>query len=133
MSLCAALASGIEGREPGFAGSRYLIPHLPMPGTPMLSALDLARRIEAGELTPRAVVDMCAEAIAARDKEVGAFVVLDLVAARRAAENPSLPRRRCAVCRSGSRTFSIPPISRPNTVRRFTPASGRAPMPPRWR
>src|ERR1700731_4638633 len=60
-----------------------------MPG--MLSALDLARRIEAGELTPRAVVDMCAEAIAARDKEVGAFVVLDLVAARQAAENPKLP------------------------------------------
>ena len=57
----------------------------------MLSALDLARRIEAGTLTPRAVVDMCAEAIAARDKEVGAFVVLDLVAARQAAENPKLP------------------------------------------
>src|SRR5580692_10835845 len=57
----------------------------------MLSALDLARRIEAGELTPRAVVDMCAEAIAGRDKEVGAFVVLDLVGARQAAENPKLP------------------------------------------
>jgi Asp-tRNA(Asn)/Glu-tRNA(Gln) amidotransferase A subunit family amidase len=57
----------------------------------MLSALDLARRIEAGELTPRAVVDMCVEAIAAREKEVHAFVVLDLVAARRAAENPKLP------------------------------------------
>jgi Asp-tRNA(Asn)/Glu-tRNA(Gln) amidotransferase A subunit family amidase len=57
----------------------------------MLSALDLARRIEAGELTPRAVVDMCAEAIAACEKEVHAFVVLDLVAARRAAENPKLP------------------------------------------
>jgi Asp-tRNA(Asn)/Glu-tRNA(Gln) amidotransferase A subunit family amidase len=57
----------------------------------MLSALDLARRIEAGELTPRTVADMCAEAIAARDKEVGAFVVLDLVAARQAAENPKLP------------------------------------------
>src|ERR1700732_4590820 len=62
-----------------------------MPAIPMLSALDLARRIEAGTLTPRAVVDMCAEAIAARDKEVGAFVVLDLVAARQAAENPKLP------------------------------------------
>ena len=35
------------------------------------------------ELTPRAVVEMCAEAIAAREKEIGAFVVLDLVAARR--------------------------------------------------
>src|ERR1700719_2699539 len=56
----------------------------------MLSALDLARRIDAGELTPRAVIDMCAEAIAARDKEIGAFVVLDIVAARQAAENPKL-------------------------------------------
>jgi len=56
----------------------------------MLSALALARRIEAGELTPRAVVDMCADAIAAREKEVQAFVALDLVAARRAADNPKL-------------------------------------------
>jgi Asp-tRNA(Asn)/Glu-tRNA(Gln) amidotransferase A subunit family amidase len=56
----------------------------------MLSALDLARRIETDELTPRAVVDLCAEAIAAREKEVGAFVVLDLDAARRAAEAPRL-------------------------------------------
>ncbi|MGH6673983.1 MAG: amidase [Xanthobacteraceae bacterium] len=52
----------------------------------MLSALDLARRIEAGELKPRAVVDMCAEAIAAREKDVGAFAALDLDAARRAAD-----------------------------------------------
>ena len=28
----------------------------------MLSALDLARRIEAGALKPRAVVELCAEA-----------------------------------------------------------------------
>jgi Asp-tRNA(Asn)/Glu-tRNA(Gln) amidotransferase A subunit family amidase len=56
----------------------------------MLSALDLARRVEAGELTPRAVVDICADAIAAREKEIGAFVVLDLVAARRAADNRKL-------------------------------------------
>ena len=56
----------------------------------MLSALALARRIEAGELTPRAVVDMCADAIAAREKEVQAFVALDLVAARRLADNPKL-------------------------------------------
>ena len=99
----------------------------------MLSALDLARRIEAGELTPRAVVDLCAEAIAAREKEVGAFVALDLDAARRAAEEPKLPRRRCAGFRSPSRTFSIPPISRPNTARRSMPASSRARTPPRWR
>jgi Asp-tRNA(Asn)/Glu-tRNA(Gln) amidotransferase A subunit family amidase len=44
-------------------------------GPRMLSALDLARRIEAGELTPRAVFARCVEAIAARDKDIGAFVV----------------------------------------------------------
>jgi Asp-tRNA(Asn)/Glu-tRNA(Gln) amidotransferase A subunit family amidase len=56
----------------------------------MLSALDLARRIESGGLTPRAVVDLCAEAIAAREKDIGAFVVLDLVAARKAADDPKI-------------------------------------------
>ena len=56
----------------------------------MLSALDLARRIEAGEFTPRAVLERCAEAIAARENDIGAFVVLDLDAARRAADNPRL-------------------------------------------
>ncbi len=56
----------------------------------MLSALDLARRIEAGELTPRLIVELCAETIAAREEEVRAFVVLDLDAARRAAEAPRL-------------------------------------------
>jgi Asp-tRNA(Asn)/Glu-tRNA(Gln) amidotransferase A subunit family amidase len=57
---------------------------------PMLSALDLVRRVEAGELTPRAVIELCAEAIAARENEVGAFVALDLDAARRAAANSRL-------------------------------------------
>ncbi len=56
----------------------------------MLSALDIARRIEAGELTPRAAVALCAQAIAAHEKDVGAFVALDLDAARRAAEEPKL-------------------------------------------
>ena len=56
----------------------------------MLSALDLARRIDAGELNPRDAVELCAEAIAAREKEVGAFVALDLDAARRVAEAPGL-------------------------------------------
>jgi Asp-tRNA(Asn)/Glu-tRNA(Gln) amidotransferase A subunit family amidase len=56
----------------------------------MLSALDLARRIEAGELTPRAVIELCAEAIAARETDIGAFVTLDLDAARRAAETPGI-------------------------------------------
>jgi Asp-tRNA(Asn)/Glu-tRNA(Gln) amidotransferase A subunit family amidase len=57
---------------------------------PMLSALDLVRRIDGGELTPRATVELCAEAIAAREDEVGAFVSLDLDAARRAATDPHL-------------------------------------------
>jgi Asp-tRNA(Asn)/Glu-tRNA(Gln) amidotransferase A subunit family amidase len=53
----------------------------------MLAALDLARRVEAGELTPRAVVEFCAEAIAAYEAKIGAFVALDMEAARRAAED----------------------------------------------
>ena len=56
----------------------------------MLAALDLARRIEAGKLTPRAVVELCAEAIAANEPKIGAFVTLDLDAARRAADEPGL-------------------------------------------
>jgi Asp-tRNA(Asn)/Glu-tRNA(Gln) amidotransferase A subunit family amidase len=56
----------------------------------MLSVLDLARRGAASELTPRAVVERCAEAIAARETEVRAFVVLDLDAARRAADDARL-------------------------------------------
>src|ERR1700683_773102 len=55
---------------------------------PMLSALDLVRRMEDGELTPRAAIELCAEAIAARENEVGAFVALDLDAARRLAADP---------------------------------------------
>jgi Asp-tRNA(Asn)/Glu-tRNA(Gln) amidotransferase A subunit family amidase len=56
----------------------------------MLSAFDLARRIAAGEITPRSVVDRCAEAIAAREAGIGAFAALDLAAARQAADAPSL-------------------------------------------
>ena len=60
----------------------------------MLSALDLARRIEAGALTPRAVVEMCAEAIAAREREIGAFTALDIESARRVADSlASMPLR----------------------------------------
>ncbi|MGH6783698.1 MAG: amidase family protein, partial [Sphingomicrobium sp.] len=53
----------------------------------MLSALDLARRIEAGELTPADVVDRCAEAIVAREAVIGAFVSLDIEGARACAQN----------------------------------------------
>jgi Asp-tRNA(Asn)/Glu-tRNA(Gln) amidotransferase A subunit family amidase len=56
----------------------------------MLSALTLAKQIEAGELTPRAVVERAAAAIAAREREIGAFVALDLEAARRSADAPGL-------------------------------------------
>jgi Asp-tRNA(Asn)/Glu-tRNA(Gln) amidotransferase A subunit family amidase len=56
----------------------------------MLRALDLARRIEAGALTPRAVVELCAEAIAASEAKIGAFAALDLEGARRAADEGRL-------------------------------------------
>jgi Asp-tRNA(Asn)/Glu-tRNA(Gln) amidotransferase A subunit family amidase len=56
----------------------------------MLSALDLVRRIESGALSSRAAVELCAEAIAEREQDVGAFVALDLDAARRAADAPGL-------------------------------------------
>ena len=55
-------------------------------GEPMLSALDLARRIESGAMAPRAAVELCAEAIARHETEIGAFTALDIEAARRAAE-----------------------------------------------
>jgi Asp-tRNA(Asn)/Glu-tRNA(Gln) amidotransferase A subunit family amidase len=56
----------------------------------MLSALDLARAIEAGTMTPCAVVDLCAAAIARHEHEIGAFVALDIAAARRAAQAAGL-------------------------------------------
>src|SRR5215472_18929754 len=56
----------------------------------MLSALALARGVEAGELTPRKLVETCAEAIADREKDIGAFATLDLAGARRAAEGSQL-------------------------------------------
>jgi Asp-tRNA(Asn)/Glu-tRNA(Gln) amidotransferase A subunit family amidase len=51
---------------------------LDRPATQLLSALDLARRVEAGSLSPEGVVDLCAAAIAAREDQVGAFTYLDL-------------------------------------------------------
>jgi Asp-tRNA(Asn)/Glu-tRNA(Gln) amidotransferase A subunit family amidase len=48
----------------------------------MLRALELARRLEAGDITPAQVIDMCGEAIAQREAEIGAFVALDLEFAR---------------------------------------------------
>jgi Asp-tRNA(Asn)/Glu-tRNA(Gln) amidotransferase A subunit family amidase len=60
------------------------------PATAPLSALDLARRIEAGALTPGAVIDLCAAAIARRESDIGAFVALDIAAARVAAAAPTL-------------------------------------------
>src|SRR5215813_5662122 len=60
----------------------------------MLSALELVRQIEAGALTPRAVIDHCAETIAKRDADVGAFVALDVEAARERADRlATLPLR----------------------------------------
>src|SRR5215475_2193359 len=60
----------------------------------MLSALELVRQIETGALTARAVIDRCAEAIAKREADIGAFVTLAIEAAReRADELATLPLR----------------------------------------
>ncbi len=48
----------------------------------LLSALDLARRVEADELTPEGMIDLCAAAIAAREDDVGAFTHLAIEPAR---------------------------------------------------
>jgi Asp-tRNA(Asn)/Glu-tRNA(Gln) amidotransferase A subunit family amidase len=58
----------------------------------MLSALDLARRVEQGEITPGAVIDLCADAIARDEAAIGAFAALDIAAARRAAQAAHQPR-----------------------------------------
>ena len=98
---------------------------------PMLFALDLARRIEAGELTPAAVIDRCAQAIKAHENAVGAFVVLDLERAHRTAERkpPYLPPSRFADFQSASKIFSIRSISQLNMVRRSMPGIGPPPTP----
>jgi Asp-tRNA(Asn)/Glu-tRNA(Gln) amidotransferase A subunit family amidase len=56
----------------------------------MLSVLDLTRRIEAGALTAAQVIDLCAEAIAAQESTIGAFVTLDLDRARASAAQPGI-------------------------------------------
>jgi Asp-tRNA(Asn)/Glu-tRNA(Gln) amidotransferase A subunit family amidase len=60
----------------------------------MLSALELVQQIETGALTARAVIDRCAEAIAKREADIGAFVALAIEAAReRADQLATLPLR----------------------------------------
>jgi Asp-tRNA(Asn)/Glu-tRNA(Gln) amidotransferase A subunit family amidase len=59
----------------------------------MLEALDLAARIEAGELTPAKVVGRCAEAIAAQEAEIAAFVSLNLEGAQRQAADQAATLR----------------------------------------
>jgi Asp-tRNA(Asn)/Glu-tRNA(Gln) amidotransferase A subunit family amidase len=58
----------------------------------MLSALDLARRIEDGSLTPAGAVAICAKVIAAREADLGAFVTLDIERARAHAERDAAVR-----------------------------------------
>src|SRR5436190_10770067 len=52
-----------------------------------LSALSLAQAIEAGQLSPRDVLELCAKAIARDEKTIGAFTALDLETARRSAQS----------------------------------------------
>ena len=64
----------------------------------MLSALDLARRIDAGALTPAAVIDLCAEAIAKCEAEIGAFTTLDIDAARQHAKKSAVALKATPLC-----------------------------------
>jgi Asp-tRNA(Asn)/Glu-tRNA(Gln) amidotransferase A subunit family amidase len=48
----------------------------------MLSVLDLVRSVKDGTCMPAALVDLCAQAIAAREGEIGAFVCHDIDRAR---------------------------------------------------
>jgi len=57
----------------------------------MLSVIELIRAIESGALSPGAVIDRCAEAIAAREAAIGAFTCLDIGAARAAAATAKGP------------------------------------------
>lgn len=59
----------------------------------MISALDMARRLEIGELTPAGAIEQCAEAIAAGEAKVDAFNWLDLDSARAAAAQEGLKDR----------------------------------------
>jgi Asp-tRNA(Asn)/Glu-tRNA(Gln) amidotransferase A subunit family amidase len=59
----------------------------------MLSALDLARRIESGDLSPAGAVELCAQAIMAREPEIGAFAALDLDEAKHRAQAFGLAQR----------------------------------------
>ncbi|NVO12549.1 MAG: amidase [Rhodoplanes sp.] len=62
---------------------------MPQPPVQPLKALDLARRIERGEMSPADVVELCAAALAANEERIGAFASLDLAGARaRAAAAP---------------------------------------------
>ncbi len=61
----------------------------------MLHALELARRIETGALDPAGALALCADAIAAREGEIGAFAALDLEGAHaRARESAAALRGR---------------------------------------
>jgi Asp-tRNA(Asn)/Glu-tRNA(Gln) amidotransferase A subunit family amidase len=56
----------------------------------MLSALQLAGKIESGAITPQSVIELCAAAIEAHEADVRAFVTLDLDGARKAASDAKI-------------------------------------------
>ena len=97
----------------------------------MLSALELARRIEAGTLRPRAVVELCAEAIAAHENDIGAFAALGIDAARQRAEEPQRALLRLRGLPVGVKDIFDTATCRPNMARRSMPAIGPRPT-RRW-
>ncbi|OZA90638.1 MAG: hypothetical protein B7X76_03605, partial [Azorhizobium sp. 39-67-5] len=62
----------------------------------MLLARDLALDIQSGRLSPGDLMARCADAIAEREPEIGAFVALDLAAARQQAAAEGVAARPLA-------------------------------------
>jgi Asp-tRNA(Asn)/Glu-tRNA(Gln) amidotransferase A subunit family amidase len=100
----------------------------------LLSALDLARRVEANDITPEGIVDLCAAAIAAREDEVGAFTHLDIDAARKfarlnASELAAAPLRGLPVgLKDIYDTYDMPTEYGSAAYKGHRPASDAAPV-----
>jgi len=100
----------------------------------LLSALDLARRVEANDITPEGIVDLCAAAIAAREDDVGAFTYLDIEGARKlartdAARLAAAPLRGLPVAlKDIYDTFDMPTEYGSAAYKGHRPASDAAPV-----
>src|SRR5436190_12249904 len=65
------------------------LPHDTTPASALRSYVTLTPRFRGGELTPRGFLELCLETIARREPEIGAFVQIQIEAARKAADAAS--------------------------------------------